>query len=70
MQQQQAREQFTDETLPDRPKIREIAIWLRVSLRTVYGWARAGKIPCRKLGRTYIFDKAALLKWARPEEAA
>lgn len=68
--QQQASKQLTDETLPDRPKIKEIAAWLRVSLRTVYGWAREGKIPCRKIGRTYIFDKAALLKWARSEEAA
>jgi excisionase family DNA binding protein len=69
-QQQQAEQQITDETLPDRPKVAEIAAWLRLSANTIYGWAREGKIPCVKRGRTYIFDKAALLKWARPEEAA
>jgi len=69
MQEQQAAA-FTDETLPDHPKVREVAAWLRVHVHTVYNWARAGKIPCVQRGRIYIFDKAALLKWASDEEVA
>lgn len=68
MQQQQAK-QITDETLPDRPKVEEVATWLRKKPNAIYSWARKGLIPCKKVGRSYIFDKAALLKWARPEEA-
>jgi excisionase family DNA binding protein len=63
-------QQITDETLPDRPKVAEVAAWLRLHYNTIYSWARDGKIPCVKRGRTIIFDKAALLKWARPKEAA
>ena len=66
--QQQAAEQITDETLPDRPKVAEIAAWLRLSANTIYGWAREGKIPCVKRGRTYIFDKASLIEWAKPKQ--
>lgn len=77
--QQQAAEQHiefqqpssvADADLPDRPNVEEVSDWLRKSKNTIYLWARKGLIPCRKVGRSYIFDKAALLKWARPEEAA
>jgi excisionase family DNA binding protein len=54
-----------DAELPDRPKAQEIAAWLRVHVQTVYNWAHAGEIPCVRRGRTFIFDKAALVEWAR-----
>jgi len=63
-------QQITDAELPDRPTAEEVAAWLRKSASTIYGWCRDGHIPCVRVGRSYIFDKAALLKWARPEEAA
>jgi len=59
---------ITDADLPDRPKVKEVARWLGVHTNTIYKQAREGEIPCKRLGRLYIFDKAALLKWARPEE--
>jgi len=67
---EQAKQQITDADLPDRPTADEVAAWLRKSASTIYGWCRDGQIPCVRVGRSYIFDKAALLKWARPEEAA
>jgi excisionase family DNA binding protein len=71
MRQQQAEAlHFTDETLPERPKAVEIAAWLRLSANTIRGWARTGQIPCKRAGRTYIFDKTELLKWVRPEQEA
>jgi len=54
-----------DAELPDSPKVPEITAWLRLSENTIYGWAREGRIPCKKAGRSYIFNKAALIEWAR-----
>lgn len=68
-QQRQAGKQITDAELPDRPTIKQVAAWIGKSPNTVYLWARKGEIPRLKVGRSYIFDKGALLKWARPEEA-
>lgn len=61
---------ITDAELPDRPTVREVADWLNKSINTIYLWARKGLIPCKRVGRSYIFDKAALLEWVKPEEAA
>ena len=63
-------QQITDETLPDRPTIAQIARWLGKSRNTVYYWASNGLIPCRKIKRSYIFDKRALLEWAKPQKEA
>lgn len=62
--------QITDAELPDRPTVRQVAAWLGKSSNTIYLWAREGEIPVKRVGRSYLFDKAALLEWARPEEAA
>ena len=59
---------ISDAQLPDRPTVREVAAWLRKNPSAIYNWVRKGLIPCRKIGRIYIFDKAALLKWATPKE--
>lgn len=66
----QGDKQITDAELPDRPTVRQVAAWIGKSINTIYLWAGNGEIPCRRVGRSYIFDKAALLKWARPEETA
>ncbi len=66
-QQQQAEQAITDADLPERPKVKEVAAWLRLAPNTIYSLAKKGEIPCRKVGRGWLFDKAALLKWARPE---
>jgi excisionase family DNA binding protein len=57
-----------DALLPDRPRVKDVARWLGVHVNSVYGWIRKGEIPCKRVGkRTYIFEKAALLEWAKPE---
>jgi excisionase family DNA binding protein len=69
---EQAKQQITDAELPDRPTVAEVARWLRKSISTIYLWCREGLIPCVRVGRSYIFDKVALIEWAKPkqEEAA
>jgi excisionase family DNA binding protein len=61
---------LSDAELPDRPTVGEIARWLRKHPNAIYNWARKGLIPGRKVGRSYIFDKAALLEWAKQREEA
>ncbi len=43
--------------------IEEVAIYLRVSERTVYDWAQKGKIPCGRLGSSWRFKRTEILKW-------
>lgn len=43
--------------------IEEVAIFLRVSERTVYDWAQKGKIPCGRLGSSWRFKRSEILKW-------
>lgn len=59
---------MNDQDLPERPTVAEVARWLRKCTATVYIWAKAGEIPCTRAGRSYIFDKEALLRWAKSEE--
>jgi Helix-turn-helix domain len=59
-----------DNQLPDRPTVQEVARWLRKSPNTIYLWCRQGLIPHKVVGRSKIFDKAALIEWAKPKEAA
>jgi len=59
-----------DNQLPDRPTVQEVARWLRKSPNTIYLWCRQGLIPHKVVGRSKIFDKAALIEWARPNATA
>lgn len=43
--------------------IEEVAIFLRVSERTVYDWAQKGKIPCGRLGSSWRFQRSEIMKW-------
>lgn len=43
--------------------IEEIALYLRVSERTIYDWANKGSIPCGKLGTTWRFKRSEIEKW-------
>ena len=43
--------------------IEEVALFLRVSERTVYDWAQKGKIPCGRLGSSWRFKRSEILKW-------
>lgn len=43
--------------------IEEVAAWLQIHPVTVYKLARRGKIPHIKIGRTYRFQRRALVLW-------
>ncbi len=43
--------------------IEEVAVFLRVSERTVYDWAQKGKIPCGRLGSSWRFKRSEIMKW-------
>lgn len=43
---------------------KETAEILKVALPRVYELARAGMIPCVRMGRQIRFDQAALSEWA------
>ena len=55
----------------DRPvkflSVLEAAELLRVSPRTVYGWASQGVIPHRKAGRQLIFLESELIDFTKPD---
>jgi Helix-turn-helix domain len=61
-------ENVDDISLPDRPTVEEVARWLRKSPDTIYIWCRKGLIPHKVVGRSKMFDKARLIKWASEDE--
>ena len=44
---------------------KEVAGILRVSVSTVYGWAKRGEIPVYKVGGLVRFDEREILEWVR-----
>jgi len=46
--------------------VREAAIFLRVSPRTVYGWVSQRALPHRKAGRRVLFLESELVEWTQP----
>jgi excisionase family DNA binding protein len=47
----------------------EVAALLRMDRKAVYDAARAGEIPCTRVGRSYRFLRSALLEWLRGKAA-
>lgn len=43
--------------------IRELAAYLRLPSETLYKYVRGGRIPARKSGREWVFDREAIDKW-------
>lgn len=54
--------------LPKFLEVREVAILLRISKRTVYDWVSQGRIPYRKAGDRTIFLLDEIIEWTRPDE--
>jgi excisionase family DNA binding protein len=54
--------------LPKFLEVKEVAILLRISKRTVYDWVSQRKIPFRKAGDRTLFDRDEILDWTKPEE--
>ncbi|HEX8709233.1 MAG TPA: helix-turn-helix domain-containing protein, partial [Pyrinomonadaceae bacterium] len=53
--------------LPKFLEVKEVAVLLRISKRTVYDWVSQRKIPFRKAGDRTLFDRDEILAWTKPE---
>ena len=49
--------------MPEVLTVEEVAAWLRINKKTVYDAAKAGQIPCCKVGRILRFSRNAVLNW-------
>lgn len=49
--------------MPEVLTVEEVAAWLRINKKTVYDAAKAGQIPCCKVGRILRFSREAVLNW-------
>ena len=43
--------------------IEELAAYLRIPRSTIYKLVRVGRIPAKKVGRQWRFNKAAIDRW-------
>jgi excisionase family DNA binding protein len=53
------------ERIPHALTAAELAQWLAVSRITVFKLAKAGRIPCFRVGTCVRFDPQAVAKWLR-----
>jgi excisionase family DNA binding protein len=49
--------------------LEEVGAFLKLSVRTVYTMVSTGKIPGRKIGRQWRFDREKILKWVNAGQA-
>lgn len=45
----------------------EVAQLLGLGVKAVYAGAKAGEIPCRRVGRRFVFCRETLATWVRCE---
>jgi excisionase family DNA binding protein len=45
------------DSMDDVLSVREVALYLRLNVQTVYRLAREGKLPARKIGRQWRFSR-------------
>jgi excisionase family DNA binding protein len=45
--------------------VEEVAEYLRVRPASIYGWAKAGKMPAAKVGRLWRFHREEVDTWVR-----
>jgi excisionase family DNA binding protein len=50
--------------------IEELAIYLKIPKSTLYKLTREGKIPAKKIGRHWRFQKLAIERWLEREREA
>jgi excisionase family DNA binding protein len=53
---------------PRRPRsdiltAQETAEWIRIPLKTIYELAKTGRMPARRVGKQYRFNRKAVLEW-------
>jgi len=47
---------------------REVAMYLRVHVRTIYRWAKIGEMPSRRVGGSWRFMKKDVDSWLSETE--
>lgn len=50
--------------------LREAAAFLRLSVRTLYGFAREGRVPGAQIGGKWVFPRAVLARWLAAQAEA
>ena len=58
----------TAEPEPEVLDLAEAAKLYKVSSRTLGDLAKAGAVPCRRVGKQFRFSRAQLLEWIRNNE--
>lgn len=46
----------------------EVAGLLRLDRKTVYEYAARGKIPCRRIGKRFLFSRTRVMGWLQGED--
>ncbi len=54
---------------PTTLTVKELAVYLRCHMSTIYRLVKKKRIPCWKLGADYRFNKASIDKWKEQMEA-
>jgi excisionase family DNA binding protein len=47
--------------------LQEVCVWLKYTEQTVKKLAQKGKIPGRKIGKSWRFDREELAKWVQEQ---
>ena len=47
--------------------VEEIAVYLRLTKRTIYRLLKKGTVPAVKVGNKWRFDKSVIDSWLKPE---
>jgi excisionase family DNA binding protein len=47
--------------------VEELALMLRVEVRTVYSWVSKGSVPFRKAGRRTVFLLDEIIEWTEQQ---
>ncbi len=67
-----ARDRKAHVTQPGEPEkwltVKEVAAMLQISDRTIYEWAKQGKMPGQKMNGEWRFLQSELLEWKLPEK--
>lgn len=61
--------QNTQEGQPEKwLTVKEVAVMLQISTRTIYDWAKAGKMPGKRINGEWRFLESELREWKLPEK--
>jgi excisionase family DNA binding protein len=66
----QRRTETRVETRPEWLTVKDVSELFLLTPGTVYSLCRKGQMPHKRIGRSYRFNYAQLIKWAETEEAA